>query len=960
MLQGRESFLMNDVEHTHENGTAKQSGCGCSAGSVPPTEASAKQSGCCGGHGGQTGGKVLDPVCGMTVDPATSKHRFDYRGETFHFCCNGCRTKFGADPAKYLDKAKNAATTSSCCGGQNAPVDTVGKVLDPVCGMMVDPVNSKHRFDYRGETFHFCCNGCRTKFAADPTKYLDKASAAAATTSSCCGGQNAAVDTVGKVLDPVCGMTVDPATSKHHFDYRGETFHFCCNGCRTKFAADPEKYLDKSKAQTPPADVPAGTIYTCPMHPEIRHEGPAGCPICGMALEPDVVSLDTAPNPELADMTRRLWVGGLLALPAVVLEMGGHLVGGHGLVDPVLSNWIQFVFATPVVLWAGWPFFVRGWQSIRTGNLNMFTLIAIGTGVAYLYSLVATIAPQLFPATFRGHNGTVSVYFEAAAVITVLVLVGQVLELRAREATSGAIKALLRLAPKTAHRLGDDGNEHEVEIDTLGVGDHLRVRPGEKVPVDGAIIEGRSSLDESLVTGESMPVTKEIGAKVIAGTLNQSGGFVMRAEKVGRETLLSQIVQMVADAQRSRAPIQRLADQVSGWFVPTVIGVAITAFIAWTRFGPEPQIAFALVAAVSVLIIACPCALGLATPMSIMVGVGRGAQAGVLIKNAEALERMERIDTLVVDKTGTLTEGKPTVISIVPAEGFVEDDILRLAASVERASGHPLADAIVRSAKERNLTLGQVDQFDSPTGKGATGKVDGKSIVLGNARYLASIGIERQSLDAEAERLRADGATVINMAIDGRPAGLFAIADPVKASTPQALKEFAADGIKVIMLTGDNRTTANAVARKLGIADVEAEVLPYQKSAVVRKLQYAGRSVAMAGDGVNDAPALAAAEVGIAMGTGTDVAMESAGITLLKGDLGGIVRARRLSEATMCNIRQNLFFAFIYNAAGIPIAAGILYPTFGVLLSPIIAAAAMALSSVSVVGNALRLRAARL
>jgi Cu+-exporting ATPase len=612
------------------------------------------------------------------------------------------------------------------------------------------------------------------------------------------------------------------------------------------------------------------------------------------------------------------------------------------------------------VLWAGWPFFVRGWQSLLTRNLNMFTLIAMGTGVAYVYSLIGTITPQIFPATFRGHEGAVAVYFEAAAVITVLVLLGQVLELRARDATSGAIKALLQLAPKTARRVDADGSEHEVEIDALHAGDRLRVRPGEKVPVDGVILDGRSSLDESLVTGESMPVTKETGAKVIAGTLNQSGSFIMRADKVGRETLLSQIVQMVADAQRSRAPIQRLADQVAGWFVPMVIAVAVAAFAAWAWFGPEPRLAFGLVAAVSVLIIACPCALGLATPMSIMVGVGRGAQAGVLIKNAEALERMEKIDTLVVDKTGTLTEGKPKVVAIVPAAGFAEDDILRMAASVERASEHPLADAIMRAAKEKQLALGQVEQFDSPTGKGATGKVDGKTIVLGNARYLTSIGVDTKTLDGEAERLRGDGATVINMAVDGRLAGLFAIADPVKASTPEALKALAAEGIKVIMLTGDNRTTAEAVARRLGIADVEAEVLPDQKSAVVTKLQKAGRSVAMAGDGVNDAPALAAAEVGIAMGTGTDVAMESAGVTLLKGDLTGIVRARKLSQATMSNIRQNLFFAFIYNAAGIPIAAGILYPTFGVLLSPIIAAAAMALSSVSVVGNALRLRATRL
>jgi Cu+-exporting ATPase len=794
-----------------------------------------------------------------------------------------------------------------------------------------------------------------------------KAAPSAETTKKgcCAGGHDHAshnhhdhhADRKADVRDPVCGMTVDPATSRHRFDHRGETFHFCSAGCRTKFVTDPEQYLSKSKAK---AAMPEGTIYTCPMHPQIRQVGPGSCPICGMALEPEVASLDTPPNPELADMTRRFWVGLVLSVPPVVLEMGSHLVGGHGWVDQTLSNWIQLVFATPVVIWAGWPFFVRGWQSLLTRNLNMFTLIAMGTGVAYVYSLIGTVAPDIFPATFRGHGGAVAVYFEAAAVITVLVLLGQVLELRAREATSGAIKALLELAPKTARRIGDDGADHEVQIDSLKVGDKLRVRPGEKVPVDGVILEGRSSLDESLVTGESMPVTKEAGGKVIAGTLNQSGGFVMRADKVGRDTLLSQIVKMVAEAQRSRAPIQRLADQVAGWFVPAVIAVALIAFGAWAWFGPEPRMAFGLVAAVSVLIIACPCALGLATPMSIMVGVGRGAHAGVLIKNAEALERMEKVDTLVVDKTGTLTEGKPKVVSIVPATGFQETEILRLAASVERASEHPLADAIVRSAKERNLDLGKVDEFDSPTGKGATGKVDGRTVLLGNSNFLKSLGIETEPLNQQGELLRGDGATVINIAVDGQLAGLFAIADPVKASTPDALKALAAEGIKVIMLTGDNRTTAKSVARKLGITDVEAEVLPDQKSAVVAKLQKAGRVVAMAGDGVNDAPALAAAEVGIAMGTGTDVAMESAGITLLKGDLGGIVRARRLSQATMSNIRQNLFFAFIYNAAGIPIAAGILYPSFGILLSPIIAAAAMALSSVSVVGNALRLRATRL
>ncbi|MGJ5117827.1 heavy metal translocating P-type ATPase [Bradyrhizobium oligotrophicum] len=863
----------------------------------------------------------------------------------------GCGSHAGA-----VETGHKHASADGCCSDRAgaAPALEAAKVTDPVCGMSVDPATSKHRFEHQGQTFHFCSAGCRTKFAADPAKYLAGAEPAAA--ASCCGGHDHHPDQHddAKVKDPVCGMSVDPATSKHRFEHAGQTFHFCSAGCRTKFAAEPDKYLGERE---PPPEMPAGTIYTCPMHPEIRQEGPGTCPICGMALEPDVISLDDAPNPELADMTRRFWVGAVLSAPVVVLEMGGHLIGGHGLIDPVLSNWIQFALATPVVLWAGWPFFVRGWQSVQTRNLNMFTLIAMGTGVAYVYSVIATLAPQAFPPAFRGHGGAVAVYFEAASVITVLVLLGQVLELRAREATSGAIKALLQLAPKTARRLDADGNDHEVEIAELAVGDRLRVRPGEKVPVDGVILEGRSSLDESLVTGESMPVTKDEGERVIAGTLNQTGSFVMRADKVGRETLLSQIVQMVADAQRSRAPIQRLADQVAGWFVPMVIAAAIAAFVAWYAFGPEPRFAFGLVAAVSVLIIACPCALGLATPMSIMVGVGRGAQAGVLIKSAEALERMEKVDTLVVDKTGTLTEGKPKVTSIVTAQGFDEAEALRLAASVERASEHPLAEAIVRHASERNIKLTDVKNFDAPTGKGARGEVNGKAIVLGNATYLASLGIITDTLGVESKRLREEGATVITMAVDGRPAALFAIADPVKASTPEALKALAADGIKVIMLTGDNRTTATAVARKIGITEVEAEVLPEQKSAVVARLRASGKIVAMAGDGVNDAPALAAADVGIAMGTGTDVAMESAGVTLLQGDLGGIARARKLSAATMRNIRQNLFFAFIYNAAGIPIAAGILYPVFGILLSPIIAAAAMSLSSVSVVGNALRLRA---
>ena len=706
------------------------------------------------------------------------------------------------------------------------------------------------------------------------------------------------------------------------------------------------------------APVPAGTIYTCPMHPEIRQTGPGTCPICGMALEPELAG-ETGPNPELVDMTRRFWIGLVLSVPVVALEMGGHLTNLHMLLGGNISNWLQFVIATPVVLWAGWPFFVRGWRSVVTRNLNMFTLIAMGTGVAWVYSVIATLAPNIFPAAFRGPEGTVAVYFEAAAVITVLVLLGQVLELHAREQTSGAIRALLDLAPKTARRV-KNGDDEEIPLDEVAAGDKLRVRPGETVPVDGELIEGRSAVDESLVTGESMPVTKEPGARLIGGTLNQTGTFIMRAEKVGRDTVLAQIVQMVAAAQRSRAPIQRLADQVSGWFVPAVILVALIAFASWATFGPEPRFAYGLVAAVTVLIIACPCALGLATPMSIMVGVGRGAQAGVLIKNAEALERMEKVDTLVVDKTGTLTEGKPKLVAVVPAEGLDENEVLRLAASLERASEHPLARAIVDAAAARNVALAEVAEFDAPTGKGVVGTVEGRRLALGNARFLTELKISTAALERETERLRQDGATAVYLAAEGRACGILAIADPVKSTTPTALRALSETGVRVVMLTGDNKTTAQAVARRLGITDVEAEVLPDQKSAVVEKLRREGRVVAMAGDGVNDAPALAAAEVGIAMGTGTDVAIESAGVTLLRGDLTGIVRARRLSAATMRNIRQNLFLAFVYNAAGVPIAAGALYPVFGILLSPVIAAAAMALSSVSVVGNALRLRHVRL
>jgi Cu+-exporting ATPase len=755
--------------------------------------------------------------------------------------------------------------------------------------------------------------------------------------------------------DPVCGMTVDPHTAKHRHTHKGRPYYFCSARCREKFIADPARYLNPQTAAAP-----ADAIYTCPMHPEVRQPGPGSCPICGMALEPEIVSADAPPNPELADMTRRFWIGLALALPVFILEMGGHLIDLHAWVGQQTSNGVQLFLATPVVLWAGWPFFERAWASLKTRNLNMFTLIAMGTGVAWAYSIIGTAAPGLFPGAMRGHDGSVAVYFEAAAVITVLVLLGQVLELRAREQTSGAIRALLDLSPKLARRINPDGSDEDVSLDQVVAGDRLRVRPGERVPVDGSILEGRSAIDESMVTGESMPVTRSAGERVIGGTINQSGGFVMRAEKVGRETVLAQIVQMVAQSQRSRAPIQRLADQVSAWFVPLVIAVALLAFVAWSVWGPEPRLTFGLIAAVSVLIIACPCALGLATPMSIMVGVGRGAQSGVLIKNAEALERMEKVDTLVVDKTGTLTEGKPSVVDIKTVSGTDQTELLRLTGSLERSSEHPLAAAIVRAAQERGIELASAEAFDSPVGKGVTGVVGGRKLVIGNRRIMSEAGIDTHTLDQSADELRREGATAIFVAVDGNAAGVIAIADPIKATTPPAISALQQAGIRVVMLTGDNATTAKAVAHRLGITEVEAEVLPEDKGKVVARLRGEGRVVAMAGDGVNDAPALAAADVGIAMGTGADVAMESAGVTLLQGDLNGIVRARHLSAATMANIRQNLFFAFIYNAAGVPVAAGILYPVFGILLSPIVAAAAMALSSVSVIGNALRLRSVRL
>ncbi len=773
---------------------------------------------------------------------------------------------------------------------------------------------------------------------------------------SCCHHENASEP----VKDPVCGMTVDPDKTAHHAEHADKTWYFCSAGCRAKFIASPQDYLAPSKASTQAEQAPPGAIYTCPMHPEVRQSGPGDCPICGMGLEPEEVTADAGPSAELTDMTRRFWIGLVFALPVFLMEMGGHLFGIHQLMAPQLSNWVQLVLATPVVLWAGWPFFVRGWRSLVSRNLNMFTLIAIGTGAAWLFSVLATVMPDIFPQAFRQADGAVSVYFEAAAVVIVLVLLGQVLELRAREKTSGSIRALLDLSPATARRLDEQGNEEDVALEQVAVGDRLRVRPGDKVPLDGEILEGRSNVDESMVTGEPLAASRTVGDQVVGGSINGQGSFVMRADKIGRDTMLAQIVQMVSSAQRSRAPIQGLADRVAGYFVPAVVLVAVVAFVAWSIWGPEPPMAYGLIAAVSVLIIACPCALGLATPMSIMVGVGRGAQNGVLIRDAEALERLEKVDTVVIDKTGTLTEGKPSVVATRPAEGFDEAQLLQLAASLERGSEHPLANAIVEKAKSLELQLSEATDFDSPNGKGVVGQVDGQQVALGNRLLMQQLEVDIAAHTEAAEQLRHDGATVIFAAVDGRMAGLIAIADPVKATTAEAIKALQDEGIEVVMLTGDNHTSAQAVARKLGIDRVEAEVLPEDKGRVVQALRDQGKVVLMAGDGVNDAPALATADVGIAMGTGTDVAIESAGITLLRGDLMGIVEARKLSRATMRNIRQNLFFAFVYNAVGVPIAAGILYPFMGVLMSPIIAAAAMSLSSVSVIGNALRLRTSRL
>ncbi len=764
------------------------------------------------------------------------------------------------------------------------------------------------------------------------------------------------------VRDPVCGMGVNPDIAQNRIQYAGETYYFCSDRCKTRFLAEPNQYLKPAVKPVSGAPSAEGIVYTCPMHPEIRRSQPGNCPICGMTLEPIGVTETVGTSPELRDMTRRFVIGAVLAAPMLFLEMGGHIraLNLHHYVSPAASMWIQFALGTPVVLWCGWPFLERAWTSVLNRSLNMFSLIGMGVGAAYLYSLAATFAPGLFPAGLRQEGGLIPVYYEAAAVITVLVLLGQVLELRAREQTGSAIRALLNLAPKTARRIREDGTDEEIPLDQVHVGDRLRVRPGDAVPVDGSVTGGKSAVDESMVTGESMPVEKAEGAKVIGGTINGTGALAIRAEKIGADTMLSRIVHMVAEAQRSRAPIQRLADVVSSWFVPAVIAVALLAFVAWMIWGPPPSFAYAVVSAVSVLIIACPCALGLATPMSIMVGVGKGATAGVLIKNAEALERFEKVDTLIVDKTGTLTEGKPRVVAVAPAAGFDEATVLSMGASLERSSEHPLAAAVVASAKDHGVALQEVTNFASLTGKGVTGVVSGRRVAVGNVKLLSELGVATAELESRAEALRRDGATAMFVAVDDRPAGVIAVADPIKATTPAALDALRREGIRIVMLTGDNRTTAQAVAAKLGISDVEAEVLPDQKNAVVRRLRSEGRVVAMAGDGVNDAPALAEADVGVAMGTGTDVAMQSAGITLVKGDLAGIARGRSLSRATMRNIRQNLALAFLYNILGIPVAAGVLYPAFGLLLSPIIAAAAMSLSSVSVIGNALRLRMLRI
>jgi len=859
--------------------------------------------------------KVKDPVCGMTVDPANLAGSSAYRDSTYFFCSSGCKRKFDSSPELYLEAPDRSLETST---------KDKRSAIDPVCGMKVDPSKAVVTVEHQETSFYFCSQGCAAKFRADPEKYLKPNPAAPTKTDQqteyICP-MDPEVSKLGPGSCPKCGMALEPAT----------------------MSAPPSR-----------------TEYTCPMHPEILRAEPGSCPICGMALEPREITSEEV-NPELVDMTRRLWVSVALSAPMLAFMFAQMIFGQsvEHLIPARAWAFVEFALATPVVLWCGAPFFARGWQSILNRGLNMFTLIALGTGAAYVYSLVATFFPTLFPASFRDPNGQVAVYFEPAAVITALVVLGQVMELRARSQTSGAIRALLGLAPKTARRVEQNGNEVDIPLDQVVIGDRLRVRPGEKIPVDGVVLEGHSSVDESMISGESIPVDKNVNAKVTGGTVNGTGGFIMKAERIGADTLLSQIVSMVSQAQRTRAPIQRLADRVSAFFVPAVIGVALITFAIWFMAGPQPRFSHALVNAVAVLIVACPCALGLATPMAIMVGTGRGARAGVLIRNAEALETLEKVDTLIIDKTGTLTEGKPKLASVIPMNGQDEANLLQLLASLEQASEHPLAQSIVDGAKARGLALLPVAEFSSITGKGVQGNISGRKVAAGNASLFRELSIDPNGLDALAEEMRGQGQTVMLIAIDRRAAGLIGVADPIKKSAPAAVKELKASGLRLLMVTGDNPTTAAAVANKLGI-DYRADVLPAQKAEIVKAIQAEGGLVAMAGDGINDAPALAQAQVGIAMGTGTDVAMEAAGVTLLKGDLTGILRARRLSQYTMRNIRQNLFFAFIYNALGVPIAAGVLYPFFGWLLSPMIAAAAMSFSSVSVIANALRLRSTKL
>ena len=957
-----------------------------------------------------------DPVCGMTVEPDQAAGHVEHEGQTYYFCSLHCLDRFRAQPTQYVTKPVPTGVGAQQPGRRSLPMmqpmpeqPATGGERDPVCGMTVQPATAAGSHTHEQKTYYFCCQGCLAKFRADPARYLSSVSAvpeptpprqfsgkalpmmASAPPSQASTG----------AIDPVCGMTVNPATAAGSFTYQGTTYYFCCQGCLTKFRADPARYLSPGAAKDamPAAPVPPGTKYVCPMCPEVLEEKPVPCPKCGMALEPDsvqplptkteyvcpmhpeivqaepgacptcgmalearTVTVEEELNPELVDMARRFWLA--LAPAAVVFLLAmSHMLPGHPvqhLLSDTQSAWVQFLFSTPVVLWAGWPFFQRGWTSIVHRSPNMFTLIAIGTGTAYLYSVIATLLPSWIPPSFHLESGAVPVYFEAAAVITVLVLLGQVLELRARSRTTGAIRALLGLAPKTARLLREDGREEDVPLEQVQVGHRLRVRPGERVPVDGVILEGSTSIDESMITGESMPVEKYAGERVTGGTINGSGGVVMRADRVGADTLLAHIVQMVADAQRSRAPIQRTADVVAGYFVPIVVSVAIVTGLVWALLGPEPRLAHALLNAVAVLIIACPCALGLATPMSIMVGTGRGASAGVLFKKAEALETIEKITTLVFDKTGTLTEGKPKLRVVSALSPWSETDLLRLAASVERGSEHPVATAIVGGAEARGITVEPAAGFTSKAGKGVMATVGTKRVAVGTIDWLRDLQVGDETalatLDANAELMRQTGQTVMLVAVEGRAIGLLGVSDPIKSSTPEALRLLRQEGIRLVMVTGDHAVTAQAVAKELGLDEVRAGVKPDDKSRIVQEFQQQGQVVAMAGDGINDAPALAQADVGIAMGTGTDVAMENAGVTLVKGDLRGIVRARRLSKATMRNIRQNLFFAFVYNSVGVPVAAGLFYPVFGLLLSPMIASAAMTFSSLSVISNALRLR----